>query len=104
MQPILVTGGTGTLGRLVVSRLRDAGCAVRVLSRRSRAAGEAEEGIELVTGDLATGEGIEALKYAIAEMVAAHRPIDIQPKSPSAEPAKLKPHYPPPPSSARGRA
>jgi nucleoside-diphosphate-sugar epimerase len=54
---ILVTGGTGTLGRLVVPRLRDAGCKVRVLSRRSR---EAEEGIEFVTGDLATGEGIEA--------------------------------------------
>src|SRR5258707_7783670 len=57
MQHILVTGGTGTLGRLVVPRLRDAGCKVRVLSRRSR---EAEEGIEFVTGDLATGEGIEA--------------------------------------------
>jgi len=28
--PILVTGGTGTLGRLVVARLREAGCAVRV--------------------------------------------------------------------------
>jgi uncharacterized protein YbjT (DUF2867 family) len=55
--PILVTGGTGTLGRLVVSRLREAGCAVRVLSRRSRAT---EEDIEFVTGDLATGEGIEA--------------------------------------------
>ncbi len=55
--PILVTGGTGTLGRLVVPRLRDAGCKVRVLSRRSREAGE---GIEFVTGDLATGEGIEA--------------------------------------------
>src|SRR5256885_7633513 len=55
--PILVTGGTGTLGRLVVSRLRDAGCKVRVLSRRSREAGE---GIEFVTGNLATGEGIEA--------------------------------------------
>jgi uncharacterized protein YbjT (DUF2867 family) len=54
--PILVTGGTGTLGRLVVARLRDAGCDVRVLSRRSRAD---EEGIEFVTGDLATGEGIE---------------------------------------------
>jgi uncharacterized protein YbjT (DUF2867 family) len=53
----LVTGGTGTLGRLVVSRLRDAGCAVRVLSRRSH---EAEEGIDFVTGDLATGEGIQA--------------------------------------------
>src|SRR4051812_9855827 len=55
--PILVTGGTGTLGRLVVPRLRDAGCTVRVLSRRSREAGE---GIEFVTGDLSTGEGIEA--------------------------------------------
>ncbi len=53
----LVTGGTGTLGRLVVPRLRDAGCTVRVLSRRSR---EARDGIEFVTGDLATGEGIEA--------------------------------------------
>jgi uncharacterized protein YbjT (DUF2867 family) len=55
--PILVTGGTGTLGRHVVPRLRDAGCDVRLLSRRSREGGE---GIELVTGDLATGEGIEA--------------------------------------------
>jgi uncharacterized protein YbjT (DUF2867 family) len=54
---ILVTGGTGTLGRLVVQRLRDANCKVRVLSRRSH---EAEEGIEFATGDLATGEGIEA--------------------------------------------
>ena len=54
---ILVTGGTGTLGRLVFSRLRDAGRKVRVLSRRSREAGE---GIQFVTGDLATGEGIEA--------------------------------------------
>src|SRR2546428_6309405 len=53
---ILVTGGTGTLGRLVVPRLRDDGCKVRVLSRRSREAGE---DIEFVTGDLATGEGIE---------------------------------------------
>jgi uncharacterized protein YbjT (DUF2867 family) len=57
MQHILVTGGTGTLGRLVVTRLLNAGCTVRVLSRYSRAAGE---GIELVTGDLATGAGIEA--------------------------------------------
>jgi uncharacterized protein YbjT (DUF2867 family) len=54
---ILVTGGTGTLGRLVVPRLRDAGHKLRVLSRRGR---EAVEGIEFVTGDLGTGEGIEA--------------------------------------------
>ena len=32
--PILVTGGTGTLGRQVVPR--EAGCEVRVLSRRGR--------------------------------------------------------------------
>jgi uncharacterized protein YbjT (DUF2867 family) len=58
-QHILVTGGTGTLGSLVVRRLRDAGCNVRVLSRRtgSHAAGE---GIEFVRGDLTTGEGIDA--------------------------------------------
>ena len=55
--PILVTGGTGTLGRLVVPRLLDAGHGVRVLSRRARAPGA---GVELVTGDLATGEGIDA--------------------------------------------
>jgi uncharacterized protein YbjT (DUF2867 family) len=54
--PILVTGGTGTLGRLVVRRLREAGSNVRVLSRRSRKSGD---GIEFMTGDLATGEGIE---------------------------------------------
>lgn len=55
--PILVTGGTGTLGRLVVPRLRDAGYDVRVLSRRG---GEGTEGVEFVVGDLATGDGIEA--------------------------------------------
>jgi uncharacterized protein YbjT (DUF2867 family) len=55
--PVLVTGGTGTLGRLVVSRLRDAGREVRVLSRHIHEPGE---GVEFVTGDLAAGQGIEA--------------------------------------------
>jgi uncharacterized protein YbjT (DUF2867 family) len=54
---VLVTGGTGTLGRLVVPRLQTAGCRVRVLSRRSR---EAADGVEHAIGDLATGEGITA--------------------------------------------
>jgi uncharacterized protein YbjT (DUF2867 family) len=54
--PILVTGGTGTIGRLVVRRLRDAGYDLRVLSRRSH---EAKDGIEFITGDLATGEEID---------------------------------------------
>jgi uncharacterized protein YbjT (DUF2867 family) len=64
--PILVTGGTGTLGRLVVPRLRDTGRDVRVLSRRSR---ESEPGVELVTGDLATGEGIDAAVAGIETIV-----------------------------------
>ena len=54
---ILVTGGTGTLGRQVVRRLREVARTVRVLSRSAH---EAADGIEYVTGDLVTGEGIDA--------------------------------------------
>jgi uncharacterized protein YbjT (DUF2867 family) len=54
--PILVTGGTGTLGRHVVTQLRAAGRDVRVLSRHRHASGD---GIEQVTADLRKGEGIE---------------------------------------------
>ena len=57
MRPILVTGGTGTLGRPVVARLRAAGHPVRVLSRH---AGQPDRDLEYVTVDLATGEGIDA--------------------------------------------
>jgi uncharacterized protein YbjT (DUF2867 family) len=61
--PILVTGGSGTLERQVVPRLRHAGYHVRVLSRTSHRGAEGGnkggEGIELAPGDLATGEGIE---------------------------------------------
>ncbi|MGW4297075.1 SDR family oxidoreductase [Micromonospora chersina] len=54
--PILVTGGTGTLGRIVVPLLRDAGHAVRVLSRRG---GRPADGVEHVTADLLTGAGVD---------------------------------------------
>ncbi|MFC0600083.1 SDR family oxidoreductase [Streptomyces palmae] len=53
---ILVTGGTGTLGRQVVPQLREAGRTVRVLSRHGH---QSTEGIEYVTGDLRKNEGIE---------------------------------------------
>jgi len=53
---ILVTGGTGTLGRHVVPLLQDTGDKVRVLSRHGHESGD---GIEYVTGDLVRGEGIE---------------------------------------------
>ena len=54
---ILVTGGTGTLGRPVVQRLRDAGASVTVLSRHHR---ESTGGVRYTAGDLSTGAGIEA--------------------------------------------
>jgi uncharacterized protein YbjT (DUF2867 family) len=54
--PILVTGGTGTLGGHVIPLLQVAGQDLRVLSRRSR---EPREGVEYVPGDLLTGEGID---------------------------------------------
>jgi uncharacterized protein YbjT (DUF2867 family) len=50
MRTILVTGGTGTLGRPTVTALRAAGHDVRVLSRRS--------GPGLTTGDLTKGTGL----------------------------------------------
>ena len=58
--------------------------------------------LKLFTISAVTGEGIEPLKYAIAELVAEHRP---EPPKPQPEaPTKLKPAYPPPASSARGRS
>lgn len=64
--PILLTGGTGTLGRLVASRLREAGCRTRVLSRRSH---DSREGVEFVVGDLATGTGIDAAVAGVDTVV-----------------------------------
>jgi uncharacterized protein YbjT (DUF2867 family) len=64
--PILVTGGTGTLGRRLVPRLQKAGGDVRVLTRGSRAD---EYGVQFLTGDLATGEGIELAVDEVATIV-----------------------------------
>ncbi|MGW1890703.1 SDR family oxidoreductase [Streptomyces sp. NPDC002004] len=50
MSVVLVTGGTGTLGRLVVERLRDRGSEVRVLSRHA----------EPYAVDLIEGSGLDA--------------------------------------------
>lgn len=48
---VLVTGGTGTLGKRVVGRLRETGVEPRVMSRSGRPG--------TVGGDLLTGEGVE---------------------------------------------
>lgn len=52
---ILLTGGTGTLGRHVTPLLLATGAKVRLLSRQAK---ESTDGIEYVTGDLLGGTGI----------------------------------------------
>jgi nucleoside-diphosphate-sugar epimerase len=64
--PILVTGGSGTLGRLVVARLRTAGRAVRVLSRKRHAS---EDGVRFVIGDLVSGEEADAAVAGVDTIV-----------------------------------
>jgi uncharacterized protein YbjT (DUF2867 family) len=64
--PILVTGGTGTLGRHVVTLLREAGREVRVLSRHE---GAAEPGVEYVVCDLMAGEGLDAALAGVDTVV-----------------------------------
>jgi uncharacterized protein YbjT (DUF2867 family) len=62
---VLVTGGTGTLGREIVPRLREAGHTVRVMSRHPGH----EDGVEWARADLSTGEGLAAAVEGI-EVVA----------------------------------
>ena len=62
---ILVTGGTGTLGRFVTPLLREAGASVlsAVCTRDST------DGVEYVTGNLSTGVGIQAAVEGIDTVV-----------------------------------
>ena len=74
--PILVTGGTGRLGRALVPRLRSAGNAVRVLSRTPAP----KEG--RFQGDLRTGEGLETALDGVGTIVHCatrngHKDIDL---------------------------
>ncbi|MEP6843334.1 MAG: NAD(P)H-binding protein [Pseudolysinimonas sp.] len=57
MTTVLVTGGTGTLGRLVVPRLLAAGCRVKILSRTAQ---PERADVEFVRGDLESGAGVGA--------------------------------------------
>jgi uncharacterized protein YbjT (DUF2867 family) len=64
--PVLVTGGTGRLGKHVVARLRDSGCDVRVLARHDR---PTAPGVTFFTADLRAGQGIEQAVTGAAAII-----------------------------------
>ena len=66
MSTILVTGGTGTLGRLVIPRLQQTGSRVRVLSRTEH---PSVDSVTYARGDLATGAGVEAAVRGVDTVV-----------------------------------
>jgi uncharacterized protein YbjT (DUF2867 family) len=57
----LVTGGTGTLGSLVVQKLRATGTSTRVLSRHA--------GPDVAVGDLASGVGVDAALAGVSTVI-----------------------------------
>ena len=57
--PVLVTGATGRVGRVVVDELLAAGVPVRALTRRPAAA-SLPAGVEVVSGDLTVPESLDA--------------------------------------------
>lgn len=58
--PVLVTGATGRIGRLVTGQLIDAGVPVRALTRRPAAAATLPADVEVVTGDLTVPGSLDA--------------------------------------------
>src|SRR6476469_6095098 len=57
--PVLVTGATGRIGRIVIDQLLDAGVPVRALTHRSEAAATLPTQVEVFTGDLTVPESLD---------------------------------------------
>jgi len=68
---VLVTGGTGFLGRELVSELRDLGWPVRVIARQIPPAARKVPGVEYVLGDIGVAEAISD-DFFIDVSVVAH--------------------------------
>ena len=58
--PVLVTGATGRIGRMVIDQLIDADVPVRALTRRPEAAASLPANVEVVTGDLTEPASLDA--------------------------------------------
>ncbi len=70
MPRVLITGGSGELGRQLVPRLLATGHTVRTLSRRARPAG-ADPAVEWAQASLASGEGLAAALKDVDSIVHA---------------------------------
>ena len=65
---ILVTGGSGFIGRRVVSRLTEGGNSVRVLARGQRRA-DRPSGVEVVREDVVSAEGLSEAMSKVEKVV-----------------------------------
>lgn len=78
MKRVLLTGGTGHLGRELAPRLQSAGYIVRIMSRRAHHLGEGQ-GLEWAQASLETGAGLaEAVESASIVLHAASSPTKRQ--------------------------
>jgi len=84
MTRVLVTGGTGVLGRELTPRLQAAGHTVRILSRRPRPA-NLPTGQEWAQGDIETGAGlkealagVETIVHAATSPFTRTQQVDVQ--------------------------
>ena len=66
VRPVLVTGATGRVGRVVVDLLIDAGVPVRALTHRSEAAATLPANVEVVTGDLTVPESLDVVLRGVS--------------------------------------
>jgi nucleoside-diphosphate-sugar epimerase len=68
---VLITGGTGVLGREIVSRLLGKGYTVRIMSRSPR---RGTTNVEWAQAQLLTGEGLSEAMQSVDVIV--HAPAD----------------------------
>ncbi len=83
MTHILVTGGTGGLGRELVTQLKRSGHRVRVMSRRARLISDPQD-IEWAQADIETGaglkdavRGVEAIIHAATSPFKREKQVDV---------------------------
>lgn len=68
---LLLTGGTGTLGRALIARATARGLRVRALSRRATGQSETTGNVSWIQGDIVSGEGLRDALDGVTTIVHA---------------------------------